>query len=173
MLLASMSNIALSTASDRETAALGQRIGRHLRPGATVALVGDLGAGKTWLAKGLVRGIGEYDEELVKSPAFNLVHEYLIPREQGTIPVYHMDFYRLEEMGDTDTILFGEYLDDEAAICLVEWADKFLGELVPCHLLIRISSDGRDSNHRDLRISVVGDESGGLYDDVLAELRAS
>lgn len=161
----------LSTASDRETAALGQRIGRHLTAGATVALVGNLGAGKTWLAKGLVRGVGEYDEELVKSPAFNLVHEYLIPRDGGILPVYHMDFYRLDELNDTDAILFGEYLDNPKAICIVEWADKFLAELVPSHLLIQIATSDDDANHRDFRIQKIGNDD--RYEAVLKELAAT
>ena len=72
--------IELTTPQAAETLELGRRIGRRLAPGMPVGLDGDLGAGKTWMAKGLVQGIGDYDETLVKSPAYNLVHEYPVVR---------------------------------------------------------------------------------------------
>ncbi|HUF78799.1 MAG TPA: tRNA (adenosine(37)-N6)-threonylcarbamoyltransferase complex ATPase subunit type 1 TsaE [Thermoanaerobaculia bacterium] len=161
--------IRLRTQSAAETLRLGVRIGRLLLPGSVVGLDGDLGTGKTWMAKGLVRGIGDFDDELVKSPAYNLVHEYAVAREGGALPVVHIDFYRLEELTATDRQLFEEYFGREEAIVIVEWAGRFLAELAPAYLAIGLAlcADG-DPECRDLSIGAVGDP--GRYDRVLREL---
>ena len=159
--------IHLTTHQASETLRLGEWIGRRLTPGMTVGLDGDLGAGKTWMAKGLVRGIGDYDETLVKSPAFNLVHEYPVTRGGAIQPVIHVDFYRLEELTDTDYLLFSEVLERPEAIALVEWASKFLAELVPDYLSVTLTTcDGGEADCRQLALGVVG--SG--YEALLAEL---
>ncbi len=150
--------IQLISRGPAETLELGKWLGRRLEPGMTVGLDGDLGMGKTWLAKGLVQGIGEYDETLVKSPAFNLVHEYPVPRVGGrTQDVIHIDFYRLDELTQTDALLFAEYFERPGAISLVEWAGKFLAELVSSYLSIQISlcPDGGD-RCREIRVDLVG-----------------
>lgn len=98
--------------------AAGRAFAKSLSFGDVVALDGPLGAGKTHFSKGLVAGLGAACE--VTSPTFSLVHEYL----SGDIPVFHFDFYRLDEIEELDRIGWEEYLD-EAGVILVEWAGKF------------------------------------------------
>ena len=159
--------IHLTTHQASETLELGKWLGRRLTPGMTIGLDGDLGAGKTWMAKGLVQGIGDFDETLVKSPAFNLVHEYPVARGSTIQPVIHIDFYRLEELGDTDFLLFSEYFERPEAILLVEWANRFLVELAPDYLSITLTAPaGSETDRREIAISVVG----AGYDPLLKEL---
>ncbi len=96
----------------------------RLRRGDVLALCGDLGAGKTHFVKGVAAGIGA--DASVTSPTFTLIHEYL----GGRLPVYHFDFYRLEDEDEAIKIGLDEYLDGDG-ICLIEWADKFPGLLPP------------------------------------------
>jgi tRNA threonylcarbamoyladenosine biosynthesis protein TsaE len=160
------------TQNASETWRLGRWIGERLPPGAVVGLDGDLGTGKTWMAKGIVKGAGECDDEIVKSPAFNLVHEYRLASEKGPVSVVHVDFYRLDSLSDADFFLFSEYLERPGAICLVEWAEKFLPELAPAYLSIRLSLvDGEGPTVRDIRFSVTGESD--AYDVLLEDLRES
>jgi tRNA threonylcarbamoyladenosine biosynthesis protein TsaE len=95
------------TGSEEETIALGKRLARTLPPGATVLLIGNLGAGKTTLAKGIVQGLGAAPADDVSSPTFTLIHEY------GTPPaVYHVDLF------------------DSPATVIIEWGERF-PELMP------------------------------------------
>lgn len=161
--------IRLRTQSADETLRLGERIGRRLRPGSVVGLDGELGTGKTWMAKGLVRGIGELDDELVKSPAYNLVHEYPVVRDGGTLPVVHIDFYRLVELSPTDRLLFEEYFGHPDRILIVEWAERFLAELAPSYLAVALEVCGDGGpDCREVEIGVVGESS--LYEGVLEAL---
>ena len=105
--------------------AAGRSVGKQLCGGEVIALVGHLGAGKTHFSKGLVDGIGG-DIDCVTSPTFSLVNEY----RSGRIPLYHFDFYRMENAEEVLAIGWEEYLDDKEAIIVVEWADKFK-ELMP------------------------------------------
>jgi tRNA threonylcarbamoyladenosine biosynthesis protein TsaE len=89
-----------------------------LKTGNVVALVGDLGAGKTEFVKGLAAGLGS--TAVVTSPTFTLIHEY----RDGRLPLYHMDFYRLSSQDELDEIGFDEYLS-RPGICAVEWANRF------------------------------------------------
>ena len=109
----------ITSNSVAETFAFGRSLAATLRGGEVIALCGDLGAGKTHLAKGLAEGLG-CDPEEVTSPTFTLVHEY----EGGRLPIFHFDFYRL----DSDDEALGLGLDDyfgAGGIVLIEWADKF------------------------------------------------
>ncbi len=91
---------------------------RTLHPNDVVALVGELGAGKTHFVKGLLRGVAGTEE--ATSPTFTLIHEY----RSGRIPVFHFDFYRLASPSEIDEIGFHEYLED-GGITIIEWADRF------------------------------------------------
>lgn len=162
----------LRTQNASETWRLGRWVGERLPFGSVVGLDGDLGTGKTWMAKGVVKGAGECDDEIVKSPAFNLVHEYRLTNGRGPFSVIHIDFYRLDRLSDPDFFLFSEYLERPRAICLVEWAEKFLSELAPAYLSIRLAlAADEESTMRDIRFSVAGESE--LYDALLEELRES
>ncbi len=111
--------------SEAETQKVGEELVTLLSPKSLVLLQGELGAGKTVFVKGMARGLGICAEE-VRSPTFALIHEYC----QGKIPLYHMDFYRLDEWKEVVHLGFMEYLEKEG-IVVVEWGDKFLPFLFP------------------------------------------
>jgi tRNA threonylcarbamoyladenosine biosynthesis protein TsaE len=107
------------TNSEEETIALGRRLAQELPSRAVVLLIGELGAGKTTLAKGLVHGLGAAEPDDVSSPTFTLVHEY------GEGPrVYHVDLYRISTAQDLDSVGVDELLDRDAVV-LVEWGERF------------------------------------------------
>ena len=128
----------ITSHSPAETFALGERTAATLRPGDVLALCGDLGAGKTHFVKGLAAGLGVASS--VTSPTFTLIHEY----PGGRLPLYHLDFYRLESEDDALRIGFEEYLD-AGGVLAIEWADKFPA-LLPPHtrwLEFRVEGDAR------------------------------
>ncbi|MEP7157420.1 MAG: tRNA (adenosine(37)-N6)-threonylcarbamoyltransferase complex ATPase subunit type 1 TsaE [Betaproteobacteria bacterium] len=110
-------------ADEPATMALGREIARILQPGVSVHLSGDLGAGKTTLSRGILRGLGF--EGRVKSPTYALVELYVI----STLNLYHFDFYRFSEPEEWNDAGFRD-LFNETNICLVEWPEK-AGELLP------------------------------------------
>jgi tRNA threonylcarbamoyladenosine biosynthesis protein TsaE len=109
--------------SVEETIATGRTYGRTAAKGDVFALTGDLGSGKTQFVKGFVAGL-ESDAE-VTSPTFVLVHEY----EDGRLPVYHFDFYRLDNKEAVLRIGFDDYVFGEG-VSLIEWADRY-SDLIP------------------------------------------
>lgn len=111
-------------ASTVDTLAWGRALADSLQAGDVVALVGDLGAGKTHAVKGIVSGLGSTAE--VSSPTFTLVHEY----QGGRLPAFHFDFYRLDHAAELPGIGWEDYLDADG-IVLVEWADRFPEALPP------------------------------------------
>jgi tRNA threonylcarbamoyladenosine biosynthesis protein TsaE len=108
------------TASEAETAAAGEALGRHLRAGDVVHLYGDLGAGKTAFVRGMARGIGANPDE-VTSPTFTIVQEYAGP----SATLYHVDLYRLEGPEIDDLGL--EDLVSGDGIVAIEWAERWKG----------------------------------------------
>lgn len=108
--------------SPEEMVGFGRRMGERLRGGEVVALSGGLGAGKTHFTKGLAAGVGYGGR--VTSPTFSLVHEYA----GGRVPVFHFDFYRMEDEEEVLRIGWDEYLD-EGGVVVVEWPDRFPGLL--------------------------------------------
>jgi tRNA threonylcarbamoyladenosine biosynthesis protein TsaE len=121
------------------TAAFGHRLGQLLFPGAVVALIGPLGAGKTHLTRAVAEGLGIADSRLVSSPTFVLIQEY-----RGRLPIYHFDAYRLRGEGDFFDLGAHEYLEGNG-VCLVEWADRVPGCLPAEHLRIELSVTGETS----------------------------
>jgi len=101
-----------------DTVAYGRAHAAALCRGDVLALCGDLGAGKTHFVKGLAATLGT--DAAVTSPTFTLIHEYL----GGRLPLYHFDFYRLENEDEALKIGLDEYLDGDG-VCVIEWADKF------------------------------------------------
>jgi tRNA threonylcarbamoyladenosine biosynthesis protein TsaE len=117
------------------TEELGRRLANLLFPGAVVALVGPLGAGKTHFVRAVVEGLGG-DGRRVSSPTFALIHEYA-----GRLPLYHFDTYRLPNMAAFADLGVNEYFDGDG-VCLIEWADRVEGVLPAEHLRATIDVTG-------------------------------
>jgi len=105
------------SSSERDTRERGYRFGSKLRAGDVVALIGDLGAGKTQFAKGVARSMG-IPEEDVSSPTFTIANEY-----KGRLPLYHMDLYRLASESELLQAGIEDYLNSEG-VCLIEWPER-------------------------------------------------
>jgi tRNA threonylcarbamoyladenosine biosynthesis protein TsaE len=111
------------TRSEEETIELGRQIASELPKRAIVLLIGNLGAGKTTLAKGILNGLGAAEPDEVTSPTFTLIHEY------GGGRAYHIDLYRLDTPQQVATLGLEEIFDRETVV-LIEWGEKF-PELMP------------------------------------------
>jgi len=108
---------------------LGRKIGEGLEPGSVIALMGELGCGKTLLTRGICEGLG-VPRRQVNSPTFVLVNEY-----RGRLPVFHLDLYRLDNAGDGIELGMADYLARaQAGVMIIEWAEKVL-ILLPENLL--------------------------------------
>jgi tRNA threonylcarbamoyladenosine biosynthesis protein TsaE len=129
--------VTFRTSSEDETIALGRRLGASLPRRAAVLLVGQLGAGKTTLAKGIVEGLGAASPDDVSSPTFTLIHQY----GEG---VYHIDLYRLDTEAEIATLGLDEVFDRDAVV-LIEWGERF-PRLMPAERVeIRIQTEADDS----------------------------
>jgi tRNA threonylcarbamoyladenosine biosynthesis protein TsaE len=113
------------TRSEEETIALGRELAPTLPPGA-VLLIGNLGAGKTTLAKGIVAGLNAAPPDEVSSPTFTLIHQY-----GDAAPVYHIDLYRLDEQREAENLGLDD-LFNSGSFILLEWAERFPA-LLPRH----------------------------------------
>jgi tRNA threonylcarbamoyladenosine biosynthesis protein TsaE len=111
-------------------------LARRLPSRAVVLLIGDLGAGKTTLAKGIVKGFGAAAPDDVSSPTFTLIHEY------GPA-VYHIDLYRLDEERQVETLGLEEIFEKEAVV-LIEWGERFPGLIPANHLEVKIQHKSGD-----------------------------
>ena len=127
------------TSNEEETIALGETIAAELPRRGVVLLIGELGAGKTTLAKGIVRGLGAAELDQVSSPTFTLVHEYGVERK-----VYHIDLYRLETQREVEALGFEEILDRDA-VTLIEWGERFPALLPAERIEIRIEAEDDES----------------------------
>ena len=117
----------MQTATAIDEAAMieaGRAAGTELQAGDVIALVGELGSGKTHFTKGLAAGLGCKTD--ITSPTFSLVHEH----RGSDLLVFHFDFYRIESTGEIISLGWDDYLD-AGGICVIEWADKFPGLLPP------------------------------------------
>ena len=132
------------TTSEEETIALGERLARVLPPRGVVLLTGNLGAGKTTLAKGIVSGLGAAPAEEVSSPTFTLIHEY------GNGRVYHVDLYRLEEPRELATLGLDELFERDAMV-LIEWGERFSRFLPEERTEIRIRA--MDHDEREIEVT--------------------
>jgi len=128
----------LTTHSYEETEELGSKISNLLQAGDVIVLNGDLGVGKTTLTRGLARGLGI--KRNVKSPTFTLIREY----QDGRVPLYHMDAYRLESSPDED-LGFDEYFNGDG-ITIVEWPQFIKDEIPEEHISINIKRLSADDD---------------------------
>jgi tRNA threonylcarbamoyladenosine biosynthesis protein TsaE len=149
----------VETRLPEETLDLGRRIGRAAHPGDVLALVGELGSGKTVLTKGIAEGLGAATAREVTSPTFVLCREYL----DGRIPLYHFDAYRLRGAADLEAIGSADVFGGDG-LSVVEWADRAPQALPPDHLEIRLEVIGDES--RRLTFTARGPQAGRLLGDV-------
>ncbi len=153
----------LRTTSPLETEAVGEYLGSLAVPGDIFCLYGDLGAGKTCLARGVARGLGV--NEPVTSPTFTLINEY-----QGRIPFFHMDVYRLEDSEDMVDLGYEEYFFGEG-ITLLEWAGR-ISEILPASRLnIFIMTAGEDEDIREITLEGLGDRYIHLAEELKRNVR--
>ena len=139
-------NETFKTESPEETQALGEKLGKTLKQGDVIALVGDLGTGKTCLTQGIARGVGIASDAVVNSPSYILINEY-----NGVIPIYHIDLYRLENSEEIAELGLSEYMDGDG-ICIIEWAERITDGLPDTCIKIDITlaastSHGTDETH--------------------------
>lgn len=126
------------THNSQETFELAHSIGRLLETPAKFFLEGDLGAGKTVFAKGMICGLGQADPDDVPSPSFTLINEYT-----QKFKVYHIDLYRLEGLEEITTLEL-EDLFEEPAVIIVEWAEKLAEMKINDAVHVRILNGGED-----------------------------
>ena len=113
----------IETFSAEETYALGKKLGSEAKPGDVLTLIGDLGVGKTVFTQGFADGLGI--TEPISSPTFTIVQVY----EEGRLPFYHFDVYRIGDIEEMDEIGYEDYFYGNG-VCLIEWAD-LIRELLP------------------------------------------
>jgi tRNA threonylcarbamoyladenosine biosynthesis protein TsaE len=141
------------THSSEETIAKGREIAAKLRPPVIVMLSGELGSGKTTLAKGIISGLGAAREEDVTSPTFTLVHVF-----HNHCKVYHVDLYRVETFQDLESLGLEDALGEQAVV-IIEWPDRFTFRTDWPRVEIRLEHAGGDS--RRIAISGLGVGSRG------------
>ena len=143
------------TYSPEETLMIGKLLGENAGQGEVYALIGDLGAGKTVFTKGFAQGLGI--EEPVNSPTFTILQIY----EEGRIPLFHFDVYRIEEPEEMEEVGFDEYIDGDG-VCLIEWAGR-IGELLPPDVIVvRIEKDlDRGLDYRRITVRFASDRDIG------------
>ncbi len=124
----------IETKSPEETFQLGEELGRKAVPGQVFTLTGDLGVGKTVFTQGLAKGLGI--EEPVNSPTFTIVQVY----EEGRLPFYHFDVYRIGDVEEMEEVGFDDYVMGEG-VSLIEWADLIEEILPEKRTEIRIEKD--------------------------------
>ena len=139
------------SASNEQTIQIGQTLGKYLKPGDVVLLIGDLSAGKTTITKGIGQAIGV--KKIINSPTFTIVKEY-----RGKFPLYHLDLYRLDGLNQDFDL--EEYIEGDG-LCVIEWPYQ-VKEILPKEYL-EIFLERLDQNNRRIKIS----SHGKRYDEVI------
>jgi tRNA threonylcarbamoyladenosine biosynthesis protein TsaE len=152
-----LAHLDLVSHSPEETQRIGVCLGRLARAGDVFLLVGKLGAGKTCLTQGIAWGLNIKDYAL--SPSFVIMRELY-----GRLTLYHIDLFRLDAQAEIEDLGLDDYLYG-SGVCVVEWAEKWLGLLPEEHLLIEL--DFRDDTQRGLHLK----PSGKRYRELLASVR--
>jgi len=120
--------------SAEDTAALGEQLGQNAKPGEVYTLIGDLGVGKTVFTQGFAKGLGI--TEPVNSPTFTIVQVY----EEGRLPFYHFDVYRIGDVEEMDEIGYEDYFYGQG-VCLIEWANLIEEILPESYVRVTIEKD--------------------------------
>jgi tRNA threonylcarbamoyladenosine biosynthesis protein TsaE len=150
----------ITLADAASTTRVGERLASVVTGGDAIALVGDLGAGKTTLVAGLVAALGG---GTAASPTFSLVNEY----PGGRLVVWHVDLYRIERPAELPELGLDELIGDPRGIVVVEWADKF--DVMPAdHVRLELSHVGATGDARRLVATGTGPRGRALADAVLA-----
>ena len=124
----------IETFSPEETEELGIHFGKEAKPGTVCTLIGDLGVGKTVFTQGIAKGLGI--TEPINSPTFTIVQVY----EEGRMPFYHFDVYRIGSDDEMDEIGYYEAIDGDG-VCLIEWAELIYDILPPQYKKVTIKKD--------------------------------
>lgn len=148
---------AIYSKNETETIELAKKLAKLVKPGMTILLLGDLGAGKTTFTKGIGEGLGI--QRIIKSPTYTIVREYM----DGALPLYHIDLYRLEEE-DVANLALDEYFNGEG-LSVVEWPSVSPDDLPEEVLEISLERDLDDLNLRTIRMKAKGSN----YEELLAE----
>lgn len=140
-----MKTLTLHSSNADETIELGRKIGSMLKKGDILAMQGTLAAGKTTITKGIAESLGVKDT--ITSPTFCLISEY-----EGTMPLYHLDVYRLEGGEDfvnlgTDDMLYGD------GVSIIEWSEKIMDELPKDVITIKLEPESDGSTNRTITIT--------------------
>ena len=138
----------IRTENDEQTMAIAKRLTESLEPGMTLLLEGDLGAGKTTFTKGIGEGLGV--KRIIKSPSYTIIREY----QDGRLPLYHIDLYRLDE-SEASELGLEEYFDGNG-VTVVEWASIAPDELPKERLEIKLTPQLENIAHRDVEFRAVG-----------------
>lgn len=142
--------------SEEQTRRLGAKLGKLAQAGQVIALLGDLGAGKTRLAQGFGAGLGVPADEVINSPTFTLINEY-----QGRLPFYHVDLYRLSQAVEAETLGLNDYFYGDG-VTLIEWANR-LGKDLPLERL-EIELHHLSETKRRITIRACGPEHAELLE---------
>ena len=159
------SECTFKTFSPEETKGLGKTIGSQLVPGDVVALIGELGTGKTCFTQGLAIGLGVDRNVPVVSPSFTIINEY-----PGSIPLYHFDFYRIDNIPQVFDLGYEEYFFGEG-VTVIEWGEKVDSVLPEKHIKVQLSFQNDDV--REIKISGLGKRISHMMRDLNAKNKLS
>lgn len=154
--------ITICTKNSEETIAFGEALGTKLGPGDVIALLGDLGAGKTTMTKGIAKGLGVESE--IHSPTFTLIHEHM-----GRLPFYHVDLYRLAGDEDVEFLGLEEYVYSDG-VMVIEWADRAPRFLPPERIEITLRLVGDEE--RELHINATSERLQHIVESVVTNARS-
>ena len=144
----------IETHDPEETFEVGRKIGMNAKPGQIYTLTGDLGVGKTVFTQGVAAGLGI--TEPVNSPTFTIIQEY----EDGRLPFYHFDVYRIGDLEEMEEIGYDDYFFGQG-ICLIEWAELIEEILPEKRIEVTIEKDlEKGFEYRKITIEERGEESG-------------
>jgi tRNA threonylcarbamoyladenosine biosynthesis protein TsaE len=135
----------IETKNSKETIDVGKRIGKLFQAGDVVALMGELGSGKTTFTQGLTRGLGVGEKDYVSSPSFTLIKEY-----KGRLPVYHIDLYRLNDIREVYDLGYEEYFYGKG-VTIIEWGGKIKKLLPKETLIINLEIIGENKRRIELQ----------------------